>query len=483
LCKAVQRHGSEQCGVYAPFSQYLRMNDITSVPLAKFKGNRFNIVFHDGAGVYYLHKHLQSFFSSIYGTPNRLLQTVFDNIQVPQYLAGCKALGIINKYISGPLWRKLESKISITEMSRAYQDMYDKFKEWANDSSDLLTGNDLLFPDIPLKGDVLTELLSPSPYDDLATECLQIMFKSFVSLMERLLQDHLDGGKFSESSSELSENTRSVPCTNTISERDFAQLDRFLRMKPNATTLALEGVILYANNKTSQWLSEKSREEREKIISAAKRIAPKHKALFKERREQIKQYRAQQLREKAAEIERKRRREEQEREELLAKIDQLGYWRSVSTVNSKLRQFHYISQKKEALKAQIKYRKIILQQTADSSLFKFSENRKVHSIEKLSSNLCELIKLSASNCSGEYMEERLSKRHRTALDPADFVGKVIDHRFKEPDGSLSWYRGIIEKQIGGRNSWTFEIGYDCGDKEEYNIEVDYSEGDVVIVQQ
>ena len=50
------------------------------------------------------------------------------------------------------------------------------------------------------------------------------------------------------------------------------------------------------------------------------------------------------------------------------------------------------------------------------------------------------------------MEERLSKRHRTALDPADFVGKVIDHKFKEPDGSLSWYRGIIEKQRGGRNS-------------------------------
>jgi len=78
--------------------------------------------------------------------------------------------GIINKYISGPLWRKLESKISITEMSRAYQDTYNKLKEWANDSSDLLTGNDLLFPEIPLKGDVLSELLSPSPYDDLATE-------------------------------------------------------------------------------------------------------------------------------------------------------------------------------------------------------------------------------------------------------------------------------------------------------------------------
>ena len=64
---------------------------------------------------------------------------------------------------------------------------------------------------------------------------------------------------------------------------------------------------------------------------------------------------------------------------------------------------------------------------------------------------------------------------------AELVGKAIDHRFKEPDGSLSWYRGTVEKQIGGRDSWTFEVHYDCGDKE-YNIEAEYSEGDIVIVQ-
>jgi len=34
--------------------------------------------------------------------------------------------------------------------------------------------------------------------------------------------------------------------SNTISERDFAKLDRLLREKPDATTLALEGLIMFS---------------------------------------------------------------------------------------------------------------------------------------------------------------------------------------------------------------------------------------------
>ena len=46
--------------------------------------------------------------------------------------------------------------------------------------------------------------------------------------------------------------TKSVPKTNVVSERDFAQLDRLLREKPNASTLSLEGMIMLANNKTGE---------------------------------------------------------------------------------------------------------------------------------------------------------------------------------------------------------------------------------------
>ena len=51
---------------------------------------------------------------------------------------------------------------------------------------------------------------------------------------------------------QLTTETKSTPKTNVISERDFAKFDRLLREKPNATTLSLEGMILFANNQVTQ---------------------------------------------------------------------------------------------------------------------------------------------------------------------------------------------------------------------------------------
>ena len=62
------------------------------------------------------------FFQNIWQTPNQLLRAVYNDIQVPEYLAGCRALGVINKIVTGPLWHLLESSdISITEMNEYYQ--------------------------------------------------------------------------------------------------------------------------------------------------------------------------------------------------------------------------------------------------------------------------------------------------------------------------------------------------------------------------
>ena len=47
----------------------------------------------------------------------------------------------------------------------------------------------------------------------------------------------------------------SVKKTNTISERDFAKLDRLLREKPHATTMSLEAHILFSNNETIKRLA------------------------------------------------------------------------------------------------------------------------------------------------------------------------------------------------------------------------------------
>ena len=52
-CKAFQKHGCEKSGVYIHFSTFLK-SWVTRVPLATFKGNRFNILFSDAGALYYI---------------------------------------------------------------------------------------------------------------------------------------------------------------------------------------------------------------------------------------------------------------------------------------------------------------------------------------------------------------------------------------------------------------------------------------------
>ncbi len=76
--------------------------------------------------------------------------------------------------------------------------------------------------------------------------------------IKRLLIDYLPGGEFHyvQDPAVISE-TLSVPKTNVDPERDFANLDRMLLQKPNARHIALESMILFSQNKTSDWLKKK----------------------------------------------------------------------------------------------------------------------------------------------------------------------------------------------------------------------------------
>ncbi len=66
---------------------------------------------------------------------------------------------------------------------------------------------------------MLRSLVVPSEYDDKVHEMLQVLFSAFSSLLTRLVEDHLPGGKFDETDETLIKQTESVPKT---SERDFA---------------------------------------------------------------------------------------------------------------------------------------------------------------------------------------------------------------------------------------------------------------------
>ena len=68
-----------------------------------------------------------------------------------------------------------------------------------------------------------------------------------------MLGDHLEDGKYSNPSQQLMKETVSVSTTNSIAERNFGMLDRFIREKPNAKMITYESVIMSRTNKTPEW--------------------------------------------------------------------------------------------------------------------------------------------------------------------------------------------------------------------------------------
>ena len=214
------------------------------MPLAPFRGNRFNIVFHNGSGVFFFFEYLKSFFDRM-KDENKLLKAVYYDLQVSLYVAGCLALGLIDIFITGPLWRVLENKdINVLDMSERYQQLLKCFEEWSVDATSFLKGEGVVFRDIDIqKGEVFDKLIESNPlFDETTVQVFELIFGSFALVSKRLLKVHLEGGKYDKPQPVLREEFKSAPKSNVVPEQDF------ISQKPNATTLVYEGIVMFTKN-------------------------------------------------------------------------------------------------------------------------------------------------------------------------------------------------------------------------------------------
>ena len=76
VCKSVQHHGCEKSGRMVTFDISMEEHNITHLLIYQFLGIRFNILFLNGAGVYFLFDHLINFFDQI-ELDNKLLVAVY----------------------------------------------------------------------------------------------------------------------------------------------------------------------------------------------------------------------------------------------------------------------------------------------------------------------------------------------------------------------------------------------------------------------
>ena len=110
-------------------------------------------------------------------------------------------------------------------------------------------------------------------------QCLSLIFAGFVTVSERMLEDHLVDGKYYEPNEELRQESMGVSTTNANPERDFGILDRLMKLKPKAVHIIYEGMIMFTRNNTSKWRDSLSKEELAKAMKFARESKSKQKQL------------------------------------------------------------------------------------------------------------------------------------------------------------------------------------------------------------
>ena len=303
-CKAFAAGADEKSGVFSNFIVYVRPflkeNSMRSLPIVQFRGSRFNILFQNASGVFFLKEKMVSFLDQ-HGADNRLTKAVAADLKVPELLAGCKALGLICRLVTQPLWSTLEDKsIHILDMNKKYSELLDFFTTANDDIALFMKGGILPFGDDTYvhEDQVYRCLVADDEYDDVVETFLHIIFPALAVLSQKQFKDHLEGGihsNLSTADTTSKERYQSTPKHNKYAESVFGLLDFLLKQKPNITTLAGEAYIMFSQNKTMAWLQSKSAEEQDIMIKNARKSTDTLKRNFNSRRQEIKRRKNEQI--------------------------------------------------------------------------------------------------------------------------------------------------------------------------------------------
>lgn len=444
-CKAFSCGGDEKSGVYGPCSifckDYLSQHHMKSVPLGRFRGNRFNILFANAANCFFLHGQMKQFLEK--EQTNRLLKSIFNDINTPVYVAGLKALGLVSFFITIPLWNLIENKnIHILDMCRHCIQLIDYLQAAMLDLHHFILGHFVLpFSESDFTNNAqFQSLLEPNEHDGKVIVVLEHLLAGICATLQKLFKDFLEGGRWSQCSTSVHEKTKSVPKSNLFCESVFGHIDRIMREKPNASLIAQESYIMFCHNKTMEWLNNKTDAEKYELLKDARHDVSKCRKLFQDRRKEIEFKRKEILQKKFLEIEEKERKRIEEIESYTNNIIEWGLWQTVSQVDNHLLMLKNDKDKISALKAQLKFRKNVLHQkpsSGNNEIFIFSKvvngKRVPLSVQELSNNVKSLV------------EHAISLPETGNSGPV-LVGQTIEMRF-DCDGSLMWWKGFVISKV------------------------------------
>ena len=509
--KAFERHGDEQAGQTADFEAHVRSKK-KKIMFKRNVGNRAQILFENGAAYVYHMEDMRVFLKMRKGEAalNNLLQAVECHLANKVATAGAHALGILYYAVSKPMWLVQEKSTHVFDLNPRAQQMQQKFDDWSKDAAPLLEKRAQLFDDIPIMPDEMTQsvyMMEDSETEELVVKALELICQNWQILVQRMLEERLEGGKYSDPSEELKEKTRNVPTTNKGCERTFAVQDSIMHMKPNSKLLHQESLVMTKQNKTCQYLHTSDPAKRDEMWHLATKEAPKCHEENKLKQITLTAQRQKKIKQMALRADIKDLKQRTEKSQLLSTVVSWGgEWKSADEVDEALAAI--TGNKKGAVVAQLKLQKNILgSKVPRDKQYLFQQQGKVKgkthvfTLDELVAHLKEIIKLNPhldeiykdtddvrithiytvipadkrkelftqqKQALAEKLQEETAKRNQpastarprrvaTALpsDPNFLVGQRVEHKFDivEKDAGKKklkknvWFSGTVQRIV------------------------------------
>ncbi|MEW8341024.1 MAG: hypothetical protein AB2708_14345, partial [Candidatus Thiodiazotropha taylori] len=349
-------------------------------------------------------------------------------------------------------WSLLEDKtVHILDMNENYLRLVNFLADASANLPEFMSGSMQVFGEkTVIKKDAIYEsLVKDWEGDDKVEVYLSVGLPALGDLSRKLFKDHLPGGRWENTTQEMRQKCSGTQKHNKFSESVFGFLDQLLRKKPNISVLSSEAYVMFTANKTKQWLESKDENKQQRLVTLACRDMNKVRENFKTRKLEILQKQQQMLREKMEKVEELELKRVARLQGFTDKIIYYGLWQSIETVDAALRETETRTEQKEALKAQMNFRKHVLKQTPPKTvpeydrvlLFSKIENNKTKdlSVEELSENVKKLVQHAFTIADNKASE--VSGEHFPLL-----VGKTVSHKFHEGD-EVVWYRGKVISQV------------------------------------
>ena len=410
-----------------------------------------------------MRKEIKDFIENIHGMPNTLVTAVYHDIQENWCLAGAKALRLISKLLTAPLWRLLEDpNVHIAQMGPIFTQLVEFLEEDCEEGTleCVMTGTCAPEEFVPLiaRDEVFESLIAQDATDATVEKILKFVFAEWAILLKRLVSDHLPEGKFhdmeaNESLGVTQQETQSVTKHNKLCEELFSHLDRLRMVRPHASTLANEAHILFRKNKCATWLDNKDCVEKNAILTSSRKRVHTLRGNFLHKLAEFSERRKENLQQKQERLSKLRQKQFEKKEDLTKNIMYYGLWQSPAEIDEKLSTIKTQKEKLEALKVQINFRKSVLEQpVSDKHLLQFSSKETGNfSVAQLTENVKALVEgahlIVANRCN--------SAEGGTHM----LVGKRVQHRFVDENEEIVWYGGDVISQVPGFPEW-FNITYD-----------------------